>query len=200
MHPAEAFLRSENNPNVLSILYKGHRRRLFFRQSQSDFLIMKPGSRKYGYVFQDWQHIEKVFYPASRPESNDVMKYQRLAAKASFTNGWIRKIAAADPSIGLYENGITTGNRLDGKCVRLSTIEKYCGIYVMESFRQALRNRQEFRSGCFDFGNYDGRLWVYPDGEEGDVRAGFNKEYHNCCNGYYYLLINDDTMIGYDID
>lgn len=26
------------------------------------------------------------------------------------------------------------------------------------------------------------------------------KEYRNCGNGYYYLLINDDFMIGYDID
>lgn len=26
------------------------------------------------------------------------------------------------------------------------------------------------------------------------------KEYRNCGNGYYYLLINDNSMIGYDID
>lgn len=26
------------------------------------------------------------------------------------------------------------------------------------------------------------------------------KEYRDCGNGYYYLLINDKFMIGYDID
>ena len=36
--------------------------------------------------------------------------------------------------------------------------------------------------------------------ENGDMMAGFSKEYRNCGNGYYYLLINDEWMIGYDID
>lgn len=30
--------------------------------------------------------------------------------------------------------------------------------------------------------------------------AGFSKEYRHTRNGYYYLLINDDCVIGYDID
>lgn len=38
-----------------------------------------------------------------------------------------------------------------------------------------------------------------PFADQG-VRAGFMKEYRNTGNGYYYLLINDNTMIGYDID
>ena len=32
------------------------------------------------------------------------------------------------------------------------------------------------------------------------MAAGFSKEFRNCGNGYYYLLINDEYMIGYDID
>lgn len=46
---------------------------------------------------------------------------------------------------------------------------------------------------------YDGTLWCEPR-EDGDMAAGFMKEYRNTGNGYYYLLINDNTMIGYDID
>ena len=36
----------------------------------------------------------------------------------------------------------------------------------------------------------------------GDIerRAGFSKEYRGCLNGYYYLMINDEFMIGYDVD
>ena len=37
-------------------------------------------------------------------------------------------------------------------------------------------------------------------GKNGEMAAGFSKEYRNCGNGYYYLLINDEYMIGYDID
>lgn len=35
---------------------------------------------------------------------------------------------------------------------------------------------------------------------KGDEKAGFSKEYRNCGNGYYYLLINDTYVIGCDID
>ena len=31
-------------------------------------------------------------------------------------------------------------------------------------------------------------------------KDGFSKEYRNCGNGYYYLLINDEYVIGYDVD
>jgi len=30
--------------------------------------------------------------------------------------------------------------------------------------------------------------------------AGFSEEFRGCGNGYYYLLINDENFIGYDID
>ena len=35
---------------------------------------------------------------------------------------------------------------------------------------------------------------------KGDVMAGFNKEYRDCGNGYYYNLIDDEHFIGADID
>ena len=31
-------------------------------------------------------------------------------------------------------------------------------------------------------------------------RGYFAKEFRNCGNGYYYLLINDNYFIGYDVD
>ena len=36
--------------------------------------------------------------------------------------------------------------------------------------------------------------------QAGDLNAGFSKEYRGCGNGYYYLLINEQTFIGCDID
>ena len=108
-------------------------------------------------------------------------------------------IAAADLEKSLYENRITTGTAIDGKCIRLSTIEKYCGSWDMQRFRQAMKNKEKFSTLRFDFCGYDGTLWCEPR-DNGDMAAGFSKEYRNCGNGYYYLLINDEFMIGYDID
>ena len=99
----------------------------------------------------------------------------------------------------LYENRITTGTAIDGKCIRLSTIEKYCGSWDMQRFRQAMKNKEKFSTLRFDFCGYDGTLWCEPR-DNGDMAAGFSKEYRNCGNGYYYLLINDEFVIGYDID
>ena len=69
----------------------------------------------------------------------------------------------------------------------------------MARFRTALKQGEKFSTGRFDFCGYDGTLWCEPR-ENGDMAAGFRKEYRNCGNGYYYLLINDEYMIGYDID
>ncbi|KAA4645185.1 hypothetical protein F3B98_33105, partial [Bacteroides ovatus] len=85
------------------------------------------------------------------------------------------------------------------KCIGLATIEKYCGTTAMRLFREALKNKEKFSTCRFDFCGYDGTLWCEPR-DNGDMAAGFSKEYRNCGNGYYYLLINDDYVIGYDID
>ena len=69
---------------------------------------------------------------------------------------------------------------------------------VMACFREAFKKKEKYSSYRFDFCGYDGTLWCEPK-ENGDMIAGFSKEYH-CGNGYYYLLINDDCVIGYDID
>ena len=142
--------------------------------------------------FLDWNSIEKIYYPSQVKEDEKDMdrkmnlKYQKLARLATHTNDWLRKIAAADLEKSLYENRITTGTAIDGKCIRLSTIEKYCGSWNMQRFRQALRNKEKFSTFRFDFCGYDGTLWCEPR-ENGDMAAGFSKEYRNCGNGDYYL-------------
>lgn len=112
----------------------------------------------------------------------------------------------ADPSKSLYENGVTTGVTIEGQVISLAAVEKWCGPYVADQFRDAVRRCKSFYSSRFDFRGYDGSLWVEPCNKaeegyrEGDLRAGFCKEYRNCGNGYYYILIDDEHFIGYDID
>ena len=159
--------------------------------------------RKRGYVFNAWSSIEKVYYPTTENEEEAekkmILKYQKLAKLATHTNSWLRRIADADLTKSLYENHITTGTTIDGKCIRLSTIEKYCGSMAMDCFKEAMKKKEKYSSYRFDFCGYDGTLWCEPR-ENGDMIAGFSKEYRHTGNGYYYLLINDSTMIGYDID
>lgn len=203
IHPAEAYLRNEQNPSCLYVRIGGQRRRLFINRDENIIGIIAPRKRKRGHVFTDWASIEKIYYPSHDQEANTdrklILKYQKLARLATHTNNWLRTIADADLDKSLYENHITTGTRIDGKCIGLATIEKYCGTTEMYLFRQAMKNKKSFSTCRFDFCGYDGTLWCEPR-DNGDMAAGFSKEYRNCGNGYYYLLINDEYMIGYDID
>lgn len=204
IHPAEAYLRDKKNPSSLYVKIDGKRRRLFINRGENVIGIVAPKKRKFGYVFTNWASIEQIYYPSQEQEETNtdrkmILKYQKLARLATHTNDWLRQIAGADLEKSLYENRITTGTRIDGKCIRLSTIEKYCGMTNMHLFRQAMKNKKKFSTCRFDFCGYDGTLWC-ESRENGDMKAGFSKEYRNCGNGYYYLLINDEYMIGYDID
>lgn len=203
IHPAEAYLRNEQNPTSLYVRINGKRRRLFINRNENIIGIVAPRKRTRGYIFTDWTSIEQIYYPSQEQEADTerklILKYQKLARLATHTNDWLRKIAGADLDKSLYENRITTGTRIDGKCIGLATIEKHCGSWIMSLFRKALKQGEKFSTARFDFGGYDGTLWCEPR-ENGDMVAGFSKEYRNCGNGYYYLLINDKYMIGYDID
>lgn len=136
MHPAEEYLRNEQNPPVLYVRIYGERRKLFINRGGENVIgIIAKGKRKHGYIFSDWNSIEKIYYPSQEKEDEKdmdrkmILKYQKLARLATHTNDWLRKIAAADLEKSLYENRITTGTAIDGKCIRLSTIEKYCGSW-----------------------------------------------------------------------
>lgn len=165
MHPAKAYLRNEQNPSFLFVRIYGKRRKLFINRGRENIVgIIAQGKRKHGYMFTAWDSIEKIYYPSQeKVDEKDmdrkmILKYQKLARLATHTNDWLRKIAAADPDKSLYENRITTGTAIDGKCIRISTIEKYCGIGDMQRFRQAMKNKEQFSTLRFNFCGYDGTL------------------------------------------
>ncbi|MFS2832982.1 hypothetical protein [Bacteroides uniformis] len=203
MHEAEAYLRNTKNPPSLYVKIGGKRRRLFINRKENAIGIIAPGKRRRGHLFNDWDAIEKILYPSQagieETERKLVLKYQRLAQTATFKSNWLKCIASADPDKSLYENHITTDTRIDGKCIRLRTLEKYCGSQVLGRFKEAVRNGISYFSCSFEFRGYDGTLWCDPQ-RDGTICAGFINESHGTCNGYYYLLINDETLIGYDAD
>lgn len=148
IHPAESYLRNETNPSSLYVRIAGKRRRLFINRDRGIIGIIAPGKRTKGYVFTDWSSIEQIYYPSQEQEANTdrklILKYQKLARLATHTNSWLRDIANADLDKSLYENHITTGTRIDGKCIGLATIEKYCGTASMQRFREAMKNKESF--------------------------------------------------------
>lgn len=53
MHPAEEYLRNEQNPPVLYVRIYGERRKLFINRGRENVVgIIAKGKRKHGYIFQ----------------------------------------------------------------------------------------------------------------------------------------------------
>lgn len=208
MCEAELYLRNPANPSSLYVKIGGKRRRIFFIEYSNVFGIVAEGKRKSGPVFTAWDSIEKIYYPvaAERKQRKLIMKFQRLADKATFTNPFIRTIKNADLSKSLIDNNISTGGKNEGEVISLEAIRKWCGEANYRAFKTAIQSKSDFKSGRFEFRGYDGSLSVsvYKEGETylqpGEITAQFSKEYRGCGNGYYYLLINDNNFIGYDID
>lgn len=210
LHEAERFLRNPDNPHSLYVRYNGSKRRLFINDKDGPIGIIQKGKKRSGIYFNNWAGITKIYYETQNDEAENqrklVLKYKREAALASFTNPFIRKCLDADENKCLYNNDITTGIRNEGEVITLKAIKKWAGDWLIEEFRKALKDKRPFSSGRFNFRGYDGSLQIVVAAEDGqyykagDVMGNFNKEFRNCGNGYYYLLINDDKFIAYDID
>lgn len=91
IHPAEAYLRNEQNPSFLYIRIYGERRKLFINRGGENAIgIIAKGKRKRGYIFTDWDNIEKIYTPSQDNEKDRnrklLLKYQRLARLATHTS------------------------------------------------------------------------------------------------------------------
>lgn len=152
-----------------------------------------------------------------------IEKYKRMAGNASFTNHFIRDCLAlpgfdvwkkdlVEPSSwegykeprpqSLYELHITTGTSIDGKVISLNRIAKKYPREV-ERLRESIRDKSagHFVAGRWaKFAGYDISIETNFDAGTGDFRGFLSLEYAGCGNGYYYLLINDENFIGYDVD
>jgi|688.fasta_scaffold741875_2 hypothetical protein len=196
-----------------AILTNGERVRIFF--STNGFLCQyKKGSRKYGWSLRE-NEIERLIESNKRPEKSIdektfrvISKFRKEALKASFTNDFIRDCIAlpktfdewvADGKKTPYQYGITIGCKITGDLVSIESISKKFNFNYKELIKQAIKEQNNFTTGRFDYNGYDGSVSFVKD-DKGDFRGYFAKEFRNCGNGYYYLLINDNYFIGYDVD
>jgi hypothetical protein len=193
------------------ILTDGSKARIFF--ATNGFLCQfRKGSRKYGY-YLDQSNIESLVEAKQKKEKTIdektfkvISKFRKEALKATFTNDFIRDCIAlpdtfenwvAEGKKSAYQYGVTTGCKITGDLVSVETVAKNC--WNGNALKQAIAEKREFRSGTFRFQGYDGSVSLEKN-ENGEIRGFLNKEYKNCGNGYYYLLINDNYFIGYDVD
>lgn len=195
---AQAYLR-ENTYGKLRALIRDPfygQRNATLCNGNSAVMVLSPKRRTRGYNIQ-WEWVLKVFAPAE--PKNPTLKFIKEAQKADFTNRFIKKCLNANPALGPYQNGLTTGTSIDGKCITVEALRKdfeYTGL--IERFWDAFNKGEEWNSYRYRWRGYDMSLWV--NNVNGDVSAGLNMEYLDCGNGYYYMLINRDKFIGIDID
>lgn len=149
---------------------------------------------------------------------NDIAKYRRMAMTASFTNEFIESCKKLPASFdewkkdivteeygkvclprvkNLFDYSITTGNKIDGVVISLKRIEKQYK-HIVERIREAIKNQTKGNiCSRYQFAGYEMSIEAYGDTE---WQMSLSLEYKGCGNGYYYLLINDENFIGYDVD
>lgn len=137
-----------------------------------------------------------------------IHKYKTYAEKAKFSNDWIDKCLelpetfnewVAEGKKSLYQYGITTGVRIEGRVITVQGIAKQYP-YIADGIKQAIKEGKDYRSSRCRFRGYDMSVEIRYDQDNGDMRGWLSMEYKDCGNGNYYLLINNNSFIGYDVD
>jgi hypothetical protein len=186
-------------------------KRLFVATNTSVCYFTKK-SRKWGYQLSS-SDIEKggELYIEKPKESspdqkkfNSILKYRKKAYLSTFTNDFIEKCRSLPETFdkwveegkkGLYEYSITTGNGIDGKIISLTSVAKASSFHV-NMFKSAIKGNYNHTSSRFPFRGYEATLEYNAEFKKGWLSV----EFKDCGNGYYYLLINDNEFIGYDVD
>ena len=166
-------------------------------------------------TFNALYEITKINYNKVKGELDDVKnnfkiisKYRKMAELATFSNSFIELCLALPKTLEeyveqgkktLYDYGITTGCGVDGKVISINRIEKQYRN-VAQKIREAIADKKDVGTICsrYNFAGYEMSIEIHND--NGVFRGFLSLEYKNCGNGYYYLLINDDNFIGYDVD
>ena len=198
---------------IIGFRTKSTRYRLFI-STDEHLCYFKGKSRTRGYQLQPQQCTGFVDVLTMQPKAGEnyltVAKYRRYALKAQHTN-WFIEACRNVPSTreeweqggskSVYELNLTTGTGIDGKVISLSSIAKQYP-YEVQWFKHYWNAKQAHHSGRFRFRGYDASFEIWETGGKGSGlwSACLSLEYKDCGNGYYYLLINDEHFIGYDID
>ena len=195
-----------------AILNDGSKARIFL--SQGGYICQfRKGSSRRGFQLSEHnikeliEEKEKQPIDIDRAEYKVVAKFRREALKATFTNELIRECIALsdtfekwveDGKKSAYDYHITTGCKITGDLVSIESMRRHLNNHTVNMIQNAIANKTEFSTSRFRYNGYEGSISIVF--ENGDLRGYFSKEFVGCGNGYYYLLINDEYFIGYDVD
>ena len=222
----ELYQAVEKKEIVSAIDKEGKKHRLFVATNGS-LCCFYPKRSRSGYRipagdFDNFTSFQSAPAPKTDDEKlkkqyNTIAKYKKMAGEATFSNSFIedcKKLPAFDEWVndkvkssyndsiaqkGLYELHITTGNGIDGRVISISRIAKQYPHYA-QRLRDAIKNQSEGSICSFvPFAGYDMSLSTALK-ETGEFIGYLSLEFKGCGNGYYYLLINDENFIGYDVD
>lgn len=208
---------------ISAVTKDGKKHRLFISTSRQLCHFIPKSSRR-GFVIHqlDFDNYSK-FIGKSEPKSDEeklkkqynvIAKYKRMAMKSSFSNDWIEdcknlptfedwkkdlNIERNSRQKGLYDYNITTGNKIDGKVISLDRINKQFPRAV-QALREAISTQNAVGKiiSRTEFAGYE--MTISVEQKESGIMGYLSLEYKGCGNGYYYLLINDENFIGYDVD
>ena len=223
----EELYKAVDKKEIISAIDKEGKVHRLFVATNGYLCKFKPRSGRHGYrVYESEFDNFATFKSAPEPKTdneklkrkyNTIAKYKKLASEATFSNSFIeecKKLPSFDKWIndkvkssyndvitnkGLYELHITTGNKIDGKVISISRIAKQYPHYA-QMLRDAIKNQSEGHiCSSTPFAGYEMTLSTAKN-EVGQFFGYCSLEYKGCGNGYYYLLINDENFIGYDVD
>lgn len=192
----------------------------FFIAKDGELCYFAPRAKRYGYyvnegLFNGYMKFkfvkEKNEEQKLKSEYRLLGKYKTMAEKATFTNSWIEdckklptleefKEFKKENEYGiLYNFNITTGSKIDGKVISLSRIAKEYPSAI-QRLREAIANKQAVGTiiSTVPFAGYE--MTISVEQREKGIMGYLSLEFKGCGNGYYYLLINDENFIGYDVD
>lgn len=200
---------------IVSAIDKAGKKKRLFVATNGLLCFFKKGSSRRGFSISanDFDNFVSFQTPAAplteekslKKQYREIVKYKEMAGKATFTSSFIEDCKNI-PSFeewkqekkGLYKLGITTGNKIDGKVISINRIAKQYPHYA-QMLREAIANKSEATiCSRVPFAGYE---MTISTAKRNDEFLGYcSIEYKNCGNGYYYLLINDENFIGYDVD
>ena len=217
-------LQSVKDKQIVAAINTQGKRERFFISRFGSLCTFNPRSRRYGtevHYSDLGRFVEYIGVKQATPKDELqekyklIAKYKKLAQSASFTNSFIRSCREL-PSFEdwlvdlnedgkhktLFDYGITTGNRIDGKVITLNRIAKQYPDAI-NGLRKAIHTWVTTKETVkflyrYPFAGYEATLETFQN--NGEFMCSLSLEFANCANGYYYLLINDENFIGYDID
>lgn len=123
-------------------------------------------------------------------------RYKQESQLSGFSNSFIAQAQRSNKWISPYANHLTTGCVIDGDIIKVSRVLNAISSTDAERLKQAINEKTAICIHGFKLNGRTAKVELFDvgDGEiMGNLVLGNSKE-------YAYLLINESTFIGYDID